>query len=397
MKIISKLSMFIILFLKMLSVVVTAEAQQYESFLYGSVITKDNTVYTGAIRWGDEEVFLTDLFNAKKIENPYIKYIDKLPDSENSLQYSSYNRRFLCRFGDIASITPTGSMSAIVELKNEKFINVRRYFNDIGTKVAIIDKELGLLDISWYKIKEVRFFTPEKYPVESFGNPIYGKVTTTVGEFTGFIQWDKDERLLSDKLDGDSKEVALSIPFHKIKNIRKIRYGSEVTLKSGRKVELKNSNDVTSANRGIIVTMPQVGRVTLDWKHFLSLELFAYPKALNNCNNQFPPTERLSGTIYTTGNEKLEGVIIYDLDEAMNAEILDGLNDYLDFEIPFRNIKKIEPKSYNYCLVELKKGDKLYLGEESDVSDKGYGFLIFTGGEKYRYLQWKDIKKIVFD
>ncbi len=395
MNVITKLVLSIILFLKMLSLTLTAEAQQYESFLYGSVTTKDNTVYTGAIRWGKEEVFLTDIFNASKVENPYGKYLE----SSHNNRYENYlpNHNFKCQFGDIASITPTSSISAIVELKEQKFINVERNSNDINTNIAIIDTELGLLNISWYKIKEVRFFQPKQFPVENFGNPIYGKVTTIVGEFTGFIQWDKDERLLSDQLDGKSNTVDLAIQFSKIKHIKKIKSGSEVILKSGRKIELSGYNDVNSSNRGIIVTIPQVGRITLDWKHFLSLELLNYPASLNNCYNQFPPNERLSGKIYTTKNETLDGVIIYDLDEAMTSEILDGNNDYLEFEIPFRNIKKIIPKSYNYCLVELKSGEKLYLGEETDVSEKNDGFLIFTENDKYHYLQWKDIQWIEFD
>ncbi len=395
MNVITKLVLSITLFLKMLSLTLTAEAQQYESFLYGSVTTKDNTVYTGAIRWGKEEVFLTDIFNASKVENPYGKYLE----SSHNNRYGNYlpSHSFKCQFGDIASITPTSSISAIVELKEQKFINVERNSNDINTNIAIIDTELGLLNISWYKIKEVRFFQPKQFPIENFGNPIYGEVTTTVGEFTGFIQWDKDERLLSDQLDGKSNTVDLAIQFNKIKQINKIRSGSEVILKSGRKIEMRGYNDVNSSNRGIIVTIPQVGRVTLDWKHFLSLELLNYPDSLNNCYSQFPPSERLSGKIYTTKNETLEGVIIYDLDEAMTAEILDGNNDYLEFEIPFRNIKKIVPKSYNYCLVELKSGEKLYLGEESDVSEKNDGFLIFTENDKYHYLQWKDIQWIEFD
>lgn len=397
MKFITKLALFFILFIKMLSVSLTAQSQQYQSFLYGSITTTDSITYTGAIRWDEEEVFLTDIFNASKTENPYIEYVNKLSSPQNPLSYPIGNRGFQCQFGDIASITVTGLNSAIVELKNQKFIAVRANSNDIGNTVQIMEQELGLLNIDWNKIKEVKFFPPKTFDVENFGNPIYGKITTSVGEFTGFIQWDKDERLLSDKLDGYSAKAKLSIPFSKISNIQKIKQGVNVTLISGRQVVLKNTNDVTSINRGIVVTIPNVGRIILDWKHFLSANITAFPKKFTNCYNLFPATKRLAGTICTKANQQIKGIIIYDLDEAMDAEILDGLNDHLQFEIPFRNIKKIETKSYDYCLVELKKGNKLYLGDQTDVSDKGMGFLIFTGGDKYQYYQWNEIKWIEFE
>lgn len=51
------------------------KAQNYPCYLYGSITTVDGDVYEGPIRWNDEEVFLTDVFNSEKIENPYLKYI----------------------------------------------------------------------------------------------------------------------------------------------------------------------------------------------------------------------------------------------------------------------------------------------------------------------------------
>ena len=393
-----------------------AKAQQYECFLYGSITTVDGDIYEGPIRWNDEEVFLSDMFNSEKIENPYIKYLDKTERKrkvvvkkrrrttwyryeyyDDAYSNSSYGRKFSCRFGDIKSISVEDRESVIVELKDGKFINLEGGSNDIGNKVWILDQELGLLKIDWRRIDVVQFYLPKKEVEENFGEPIYGKITTTIGEFTGFIQWDHDERLSKEKLDGTSRDGEVSISFSKIKSITKIAGGSTVELLSGRKLDLKSSNDVTSDNRGIIVTIPEIGRIDFPWKAFVSLQLINFSEDKSSCFSEYPKTKRLYGRVKTSNEEVFEGVIVYDLDEAMDAEILNGLNNELEFNIPFRNIKKIVPKAHNYCQVELRNGESLFLGDQTDVSDKNAGILIFTGNEEYKILKWRNIEWIEFN
>ena len=392
----------------------SGHAQTYQCYLYGSITTVDGDIYKGPIRWNDEEVFLTDVFNSSKESNPYLKYINGNDDEEHRSYYrrgrwydrysdgargtvnSKYDRKFECRFGDIKSISVTGRESVSLELKSGKFINLSGGSNDVGSRIWILDHELGLIKLDWDRVDVVDFYLPEKEMSEKFGNPIYGKLTTTKGEFTGFIQWDHDERLLKDKLDGKSRDGDVAIPFDKIKSINKIEGGCRVKLHSERNLELSGKNDVNRDNRGIIVTIPGVGRIDFPWKHFLSLDLTPFPESVAKCYSEFPESERLYGKITSTKGETFEGVIVYDLDEAMDSEILNGLNDKLDFSIPFRNIKIIQPKAYNYCLVELKNGEKLYLGDQTDVSDSNAGILIFTGENHYEFFKWKQIESIEF-
>ncbi|MDQ1769563.1 hypothetical protein GQR60_01930 [Labilibaculum sp. A4] len=390
--------------------------QTYPCYLYGSITTIDGDVYKGAIRWDDEEVFLTDVFNADKEENPYLKYLPESKIKNNEERYSRnrtwdrfevtinderrnltsvYDRKFQCRFGDIKSISVTGSESVSLELKNGKYINLSGGSNDVGTKVWIIDQELGLLKIDWDRIDIVNFETTPTDHMETFGDPIYGKITTTKGEFTGFIQWDHDERLLGDKLDGRSRDGDVSISFDKIKKIEKTENGSLITLHSERQFELTGENDVNKYNRGIIVSIPNVGRVDFPWSHFLSLEILPLSKN-TDCLSEFRVSQRLFGTLVTKEGKSYKGVIVYDLDEAMDSEILNGLNDKLEFAIPFRNIGSIKPMAYNYCLVELKNGMKLYLGDQTDVSNKNAGVIIFVNEDEYQNFKWEDIERIDF-
>ena len=414
MEYLAKILLFFFLFIKMLCGSFSGHAQTYQCYLYGSITTVDGDIYKGPIRWNDEEVFLTDVFNSSKESNPYLKYINGNDDEEHRSYYrrgrwydrysdgargtvnSKYDRKFECRFGDIKSISVTGRESVSLELKSGKFINLSGGSNDVGSRIWILDHELGLIKLDWDRVDVVDFYLPEKEMSEKFGNPIYGKLTTTKGEFTGFIQWDHDERLLKDKLDGKSRDGDVAIPFDKIKSINKIEGGCRVKLHSERNLELSGKNDVNRDNRGIIVTIPGVGRIDFPWKHFLSLDLTPFPESVAKCYSEFPESERLYGKITSTKGETFEGVIVYDLDEAMDSEILNGLNDKLDFSIPFRNIKIIQPKAYNYCLVELKNGEKLYLGDQTDVSDSNAGILIFTGENHYEFFKWKQIESIEF-
>ncbi len=53
--------------------------------------------------------------------------------------------------------------------------------------------------------------TPHKLE-DKFGEPLYGTVETYDGTYSGYIQWDHDERIATDKLDGDAEDGKMSIP-----------------------------------------------------------------------------------------------------------------------------------------------------------------------------------------
>ncbi|WP_372754056.1 hypothetical protein [Labilibaculum sp.] len=411
----SKTYLFILLIAQLLLGSGFSRAQTYPCYLYGNIITVDGDVYKGAIRWGNEEVFLTDLFNAEKEENPYLKYLTDAKEKvekrkttktkiRSQLQFSynqkengqgMYDRKFQCRFGDIKSISVTGDESLSLELKNGKYINLVGGSNDVGTQVWVIDQELGLLKIDWERIDVLHFENaPEK--TENFGEPIYGKLTTTKGEFTGFIQWDHDERLLGDKLDGRGRDGELSVPFTKIKSIEKTENGSRVTLLSDRNFELTGENDVNQYNRGIVVSIPNVGRIDFPWSHFLSLEIDPCPANSIDCLSEFGESSRLKGIVHTKEGASFQGIIVYDLDQAMDSELLNGLNDELEFFLPFRNVRSIKPIAHNYCLVELRNELNLYLGDKSDVSNKNAGIIVFVKEGEYHVFNWSDIDRIEF-
>jgi hypothetical protein len=161
-----------------------------------------------------------------------------------------------------------------VELQNGTRITLKgEGYNDVGTNVRVMDDELGEIDLSWSRISTVEFLKAPKKITNKFGKPLYGTVEAFGKNFTGYIQWDHDERLSSDKLDGDTDDGKLAIEFEKIKSIERRGSRSLVVLKSGREVVMSGSNDVDKSNRGIIIMNSEWVAVDVPWSNLTSSPL----------------------------------------------------------------------------------------------------------------------------
>ncbi|MEH0156899.1 hypothetical protein V6R21_22410 [Limibacter armeniacum] len=312
----------------------------------------------------------------------------------------SSNHQFVCQFGDIKEIIVDNKSKVTLTFKNNENIQVHNG-GDIGTKITVYDKELGEINLEWDRIKKVTFLnTPNKLEYKS-GSPLYGTVTTLKGSFKGGIQWDNDESLTVDKLDGRSSNGKMSIEFRNIKKITKTsRDRSRVTLNSGREIDLFDSNDVDAGNRGIVIKDPDYGRVKIDWSDFESLELDNSGKFPTLGYNDFKTPKAIQGTVKTIEGESYKGSLAFDLDEFWDFEMLDGTDNRMEYKIPFRKVKKVQPKNYNFSLITLKNGASLLLGDSQDVSKNNDGILIFTenklDGEK-QYVSWSEIDEIILD
>jgi hypothetical protein len=94
-------------------------------------------------------------------------------------------------------------------------------------------------------------------------------------KFTGDIKWDDDEEYTWEILDGDYRGISFDIEFTFIKSIEKMsRHGSEVTLTDGRVFNLRDSNDIDSDNKGIIVYTDK-DEIYIDWEDFAKAD-FSY-------------------------------------------------------------------------------------------------------------------------
>lgn len=393
--------------------------QSDEGYIYGTITTIEDATYTGQIRWGKEEAFWTDHFNAGKYDNDNLDYLSRSElealreNGRYSERWSNWNiswgddddgnwvdkhlHQFVCQFGDIKEIEITGRSKAMITMQNGDRIKVSgEGYNDIGTKVRVMDDELGMVSIQWSQIDNIVFkSTPSKLS-SKMGEPLFGEVETTDGSFTGFVQWDHDERLSEDKLDGDTDDGDLSIPFGNIRKIVSRGSSSSVTMKSDRKFTLDDSNDVDRGNRGIIVTMDDGSRMDVPWDEFVSVT-FKDKYPAGKAYNTFKSQSKLQGSVKTKDGKTLSGRIIYDLDEAFTYEIIQGKNDDIEYLIPMSSIKQIIPKNYDNSYVVLKDGQKLLLGDAQDVSDRHDGILVFKSEDDATYVSWEDVEEVSFN
>ena len=415
----SLVGLFIFVTLIITSTSNEAKAATDEGFIYGKVTMVDDNSYTGQIRWGKEETFWTHIFNSTKLSNKNLEHLSrkdrKLLDKNSksssnswfadsfSIRFSDYeneyNHVFATQFGNIKSIKILGREEVEVELKNGEIIELEGGSNDIGTKIKVLDTELGEIDLKWKRIEKVEFMETPSSLEYKIGAPLYGTVKTSEGKFTGIVQWDLEECVTTDKLDGDSKNGDVSIEFGKIKSITKERRGSLVKLHSGREIYLTGTNDVNSDNRGVAISVDGIGRVEVGWRDFKSVTYENNANTSGKKYDSFKETKRLNGKIKTIDDNIFSGIITFDLDERLDMEILSGMIDKTEFLIPFSNIKKIHPKNSSYSKVELKNGEKLLLGKGQDVTDRNNGVLVFKDekDDEPKYIPWDRIDEIEFD
>ena len=355
------------------------------------------------------------MFNASKMDNENLDYLDsdikkKLARNRGwhnnnwggwvsrTVNYNNHDftHQFSVQFGEIQQIKRKNSSKVYITMRDGETIKLNGSgYNDIGSKIRIYDDEIGKIELDWSDVETVDFKATPKNLESVIGEPLFGKVESWTGTYEGYIIWDKDERVTSDKLDGETRDADMSIEFGNISSIKQRGNSSEVTLKSGRTYRMGDSNDVDNGNRGVIVAMPGKGRVVVDWDDFDKVTFMKAPNVEMKSYNSFSKPEKIYGTVTTEDGKNYTGNIVYDLDETYSYEILDGQIKDTAFEIPFRTIKSIQPRGGDESMVILKSGEKYELDESQDVNERNTGILVFDKGENDPiYIFWEDVKLI---
>ncbi len=393
---------------------------QDEGFIYGKVTNRDGRSYEGPIRWGKEEVYWIDVFNASKEGNEYIRYLthdqrDQLDERRHDHNYFSssswgrwvkwsnndgdeFTHQFSCQFGEIKSLKPIGRNLVTVEMQNGIRIDVNGSgYNDIGEEIKIIDQEIGELQIDWRDIDRIEFKSTPAKLAQKFGQPMYGTVEAYSKSFTGYVQWDHDERLSTDKLDGDSEDGKVALLFEKIKTLERSMNHTIATMKSGRTLDLRGSNDVNSGNRGIIVTMESGLIVDVPWDEFKRVNFAEMPARPLRRYEDFKSQKEISATVTTADGKSLTGKVVIDLDETYDFELYQGKEADVEFSVALRNVKKIIVKNSDRVTIELRNGESLSLSESQDVGELNQGVLVFVGKDDPKYIPWGDVSMIQFN
>ncbi len=386
---------------------VPAWAHDKEGFLYGTVTTDKGQSYSGVLRWDDEESFWDDLFNSAKTDLPFAEDRAEEEDGgkklkilgrEINIRWGNYSsgRQFVTRFGDIDRIEVRGQSKATLLMRDGTELAVEGSANDVEATISIVDGTVGVVEVPWRRIEMIQF-APTPADAKTLGYRIRGKVKTTEGDFEGYIQWDSEEALSIDKIDGDEDDVRMSIDMGKIRKIeRESRRRSKLTLKDGRSMILDGTNDVNEEIRGVLVEDERFGRVTIDWDAFEEVE-FLDEGPSGRGYESYAMGGRITGKVTTSDGEVYRGQIAYDLDEAYFWEMLDGEANDISYSIPFSLITTIRPRGDDYAEVTVKAGDTLRLEDTQDVTDANDGLLIEPASGEAIHVKWEDIELIELD
>ena len=383
-----------------------AGAADTDGFLYGTVTTASDSSYTGLLRWGNEEAFWDDLFNSGKVALPFFEEFGtdsprgrtiSILGKEFKVQWgaSASSRHFVVRFGDIDRIEVLGADEANVHLRGGEVAHVKGMANDVSATIAVRDASLGDVNVPWRKIQIIQFMaTPASVKPDAFR--LAGKVETTQGTFDGFIQWDKQECLSTDKLDGEDDDIEVALDMGQIRSIeRDGGSASVVTLRDGRTMRLTGTNDVNDENRGILVEDRRFGRVEVPWGAFRRVD-FDESGASGPGYDSYRSGGPLRGVAKDRSGNSYTGRIVFDLDEAYGWEMLDGNDDEIVYSIPFGLVAKVEPRGSESARVTLRTGETLTLEGTQDVSDSNDGILVFQGGatDEAVHIRWEELDSL---
>ena len=379
--------------------------------IYGTVTTHAGSRATGLIRWGGQEAFWDDLFQSAKRELPFAGYAEPAAEPEESqwwwqeiarrlvraVDQSRGRRVFVARFGDIAKLEVVGGNEAVVTMRSGTSYRVSGYANDVGATLGVTDAEGAEVEIAWGRVDVVEL-SPAPSGAVFPGHRLSGTVDAGARQFAGFIQWDEDEGLSTDRLDGDAEGGRVSIPFSTIAAIEQLSAASaRVTLTDRRVMVLKGTNDVNAENRGILVEGPRYGRVRVPWAHFRRAELTRPDGSGPGCGD-FATPKRLRGTVTDADGVVHAGMIHYDLDASESWELLEGMSDGITYSIPFSRVRSLE-RSGAVVIVTLVSGEELRLDDGETAAGRPVGVVVEAGtgaGSGEIFVPWREVRRIDF-
>ncbi len=382
-------------------------------FIHGTVALRDSTTHTGFLRWRDEEAFWDDLFESRKREQPWREHVDMdaLKKEREQRYFAEHGlldrliwsiseardeprlrRLFTARFGDLArlDIPRDNDDDVVVTMRDGSVFPVRGYANDVSSDILVHAGGGAPLEFDWDELESITFTAAPAGGAPPAGR-LYGVVTWGGGSLTGFIQWDLSECTTADFLDYDGGDT----PMGDIRSItRNGRGGSDLELTNGERMSVDGSNDVARGNRGVVVAVDGLGRVTVPWERFEKV-VFADPPDSGPAYADFSGARPLQGTAVTTDGERLTGRIVYDADEAATWDIFSGSSGGCDYEIPFQLIRGIEPLGPDGCRVTLAGGRVLELADHEDTGRDHAGVLVFAGGDAApRHIPWSRLLRL---
>ena len=391
-----------------------AAGEPQPGFLYGRVTTLSAGVLEGRLRWGgDQEAFWGDTFNGRKRENPWVAHVppERRPRDRRPIRFFGLElghrdrevdlrRLFMARFGDVARIEASGGNVRVTLRSGTAFDLDRFEASDFDDGVRVWDARRGTVDLDSLQVRSIELLPAG--PSSAAPSRLHGTVRTPHGEFAGFLQWDREECVGTDVLDGRTEAGAQKLRFDALRSIaRRPAGGVLATLADGRELALSGTNDVDEGNRGVYVDDPRYGRVLVSWGAFERVDFS--PGGSGPAYGDFPPGTPLAGSVTTRDGRSLAGRLVFDLDESETTETLDAPSQGVDYTIPFGLVASIAAApgaddAAALVRVTLHGGEELQLERRGDLGERNAGLLVFVEGlERPEYVPWAEVARVDLD
>jgi hypothetical protein len=247
------------------------------------------------------------------------------------------------------------------------------------------------------------------------GGEIHGTITTTDGgALTGPIRWDRNENFWDDVLHarkGDAVYVEeaeggtfrflglrlprwgergswtysqFSIPFGHLRALEPVE-GDRVRLelKNGETLEIRTAgSDLGPGMRDLVIDDANRGEVVLAWS---SVRRVGFSSRPGPGRDSF----RLHGTV-TTRSGELTGYVVWDRDESLLDDVIDGEEDGHEHKIRFSEIRAVERVGDWGSRVTLADGRTVTLEGTNDVDEDNRGISVLIPGVATVEASWDE-------
>ncbi len=385
----------------------------YRGFLYGRVTEQGGASYQGRLRFGgDEEAFWGDQFNGVRDANPWAALVtaedltEQRPVEVLGVRIAHRERTiplrrpFAARFGDLVRIEPDGRNIRLTLKSGAEVVLDRFSADDLADGIRVWDEEGGVVHLEERRIAAIAFQpTP---PLRGAPGRLHGTVQTVHGEFTGFVQWNREQGVGADELAMNTVDGPVRVRLETIRSIvRRSPEDALVTLLDDRTFRVSGNRGFGRRNRGIRVDDARYGRVLVPWHAVERLDLNTGGSGPGY--DDYPPGRPLAGSVTTRSGDRFVGRLVYDLDESETTEALDAPAAGLDYSIPFELIVSIAPPPPRDCtfrpvVLTLRSTEELHLDCAGDLDPGNGGMLIlFDDGERSEYVPWPEVVLVDLD
>ncbi len=377
-------------------------------FLYGRVTRLDGVEFEGRLRFGgDEEALWHHTFNGRKSLNVWASHAPESATTERrpirflGLELASRERQrdlgrfFMARFGDLRRIEANAVEVRVTTKSGTVFQLDRLEASDFDDGLRIWDEDRGVTDLGSRQIRSIEFFAPPE--AGSAPAPLFGRVYTRQAVFAGPLQWNRQDSLVTDQLDGATAEGPVSLPYDTIRSIaRHGADGVQVVLRDGREMGLSGTRETGVDHRGVYVDDPRYGRVLVSWSSIQRVDLEDEGELASY--ETYLPGSLVTGSITLGDGTVLRGQLVYDLDESETTETLDAPAAGIHYSIPFGQIASLERRAdADGFRLHLHGGESLALEARGDLGERNGGLLVFGGSSEPTYVAWSEFTRLDLD